>query len=87
MKRNEIRQLQAKLVDRDKAIQAIKQREDVYLAECENFKVNSKTSCKYGDAKTGVMKTGLQTFVCTFVIADVWQSSAAVCYCVCTLTL
>ena len=74
-------------MDRDKAIQAMKQQEDVYLAQYDNFKVNSKTSCKYGDAKNGVMKTGLQTFACTIVIADMWQSSAAVCYCVCTLTL
>ena len=60
MKRNEIKQLQAKLVDRDKVIQAMKQQEAVYLAQTDSFKVRWKTSCKQGDAKTGVLKTGLQ---------------------------
>ena len=60
VKHNEIKQLQAKLVERDKMIQAMKQQEYVYLAQTDNLKVNSKTSCKYGYVKTGVMKTGLQ---------------------------
>jgi len=46
MKRNEIKQLQAKLVDRDKVIQAMKQQEAVYLAQTDSFKVRWKTSCK-----------------------------------------
>jgi len=79
--------MQAKLVDRDKAIQAMKQQEDVYLAQYDNFKVNSKTSCKYGDAKKWGNENWIATFASTIVIADVWQSSAAVCYCMCTLTL
>ena len=45
MKRNEIKQLQAKLVDRDKVNQAMKQQEAVYFAQTDNFKVNWKTSC------------------------------------------
>jgi len=46
MKRNEIKQLQAKLEDRDKVIQAMKQQEAVYLVQTDNFKVSWKTSCK-----------------------------------------
>ena len=60
MKRNEIKQLQTKLVERDKVIQAMKQQEAVYLAQADNFKVSWKTSCKQGDAKTRVLKTGMQ---------------------------
>ena len=45
MKRNEIKQLQAKLVYRDKVIQAMKQEEAVYLAQTDNLKVNWETSC------------------------------------------
>ena len=43
MKRNEIKQLQAKLVDRDKVIQAMKQQEAVYLAQADNLKVSWKS--------------------------------------------
>ena len=46
MKHNEIRQLQVKLVDRDKVIQTMKQQEAVYLAQTDNFEVSWKTSCK-----------------------------------------
>jgi hypothetical protein len=46
MKRNEIKQLQAKLVERDKVMQAMKQQEAFYLAQTDNFKVSWKTSCK-----------------------------------------
>ena len=45
MKCNEIKQLKAKLVDRDKVIQAMKQQEAVYIAQTDNFKVNWKMSC------------------------------------------
>ena len=43
MKRNEIKQLQAKLVDRDKVIQAMEQQEAVYHAQTDNFKVIRKS--------------------------------------------
>jgi len=46
MKRNEIKQLQAKLADRDKVIQAMEQQEAVYLAQTVNFEVSFKMSCK-----------------------------------------
>jgi hypothetical protein len=46
MKDNEIKQLQAKLVDREKMIQTMKQQEAVYLAQADNVKVSWKTSCK-----------------------------------------
>ena len=45
MKHNEIKQLQAKVVVRDKVIEAMKQQEAVYIAQTDNFKVNWKTSC------------------------------------------
>ena len=46
MKLNEIKQLEAKFVDRDKVIRAMKQQEAVYLAQTDSFKVNWETSCK-----------------------------------------
>jgi len=61
MKRNEIKQLQAKLEDREKVIQAMKQQEAVYLAQTDSFKVSWKTSHKNRVMqKNGVSKTRLQ---------------------------
>jgi hypothetical protein len=60
MKGNEIKQLQANLVDRDKVIQTMKEQEATYLAQADNFKVSWKTLCKQGDAKSWALTTGLQ---------------------------
>ena len=41
-----LKQLQAKLVDRDRVIQAMKQQEAVYLAQTDSIKVSWEMSCK-----------------------------------------
>ena len=46
MKRDEVKQLQAQLEERDEVIQAMKQQEAAYLAQTDSFKVSWKTSCK-----------------------------------------
>jgi hypothetical protein len=46
MKRNEVKELQVQLEDRDEVIQAMKQQEAAYLAQTDSFKVSWKTYCK-----------------------------------------
>jgi hypothetical protein len=46
MKCNEIKQLQAKLVGRDRVIQGMKQQEAVDVAQTDSFKVSWKAACK-----------------------------------------